>query len=63
MGQERYQSLITFQYIRNSADVLLVFDNIETLDDLINRWYTFYKMNVNIDNARFILVRNKRDIF
>ena len=34
MGQERYQSLIPLQYIRNSAVVLLVFDSIETLEDL-----------------------------
>ena len=63
MGQERYQSLIPLQYIRNSAVVLLVFDSIETLDDLTNRWYKFYKKNVNIDNSKFILVGNKSDIF
>ena len=63
MGQEKYQSLIPLQYIRYSAVVLLVFDSIETLDDLTNRWYKFYKRIVNIDNSKFILVGNKNDIF
>ena len=63
MGQERYQSLIPLQYIRNSAVVLLVFDSIETLEELMNRWYKFYKKNVNVNNSRFILVGNKSDIF
>ncbi len=63
MGQEKFQSLIPLQYIRNSAVVLLVFDSIKTLDDLTNRWYKFYKKNVNIDNSKFILVGNKSDIF
>ena len=63
MGQERYQSLIPLQYIRNSAVVLLVFDSIQTLEELMNRWYKFYKNNVNVNNSRFILVGNKSDIF
>ena len=63
MGQERFQSLIPLQYIRNSAVVLLVFDSIQTLEELMNRWYKFYKNNVNVNNSRFILVGNKSDIF
>ena len=63
MGHEQYQQIIPLQYIRNSAIVLLVFDSIASLDTLINRWYQFYKDNVSTDNARFILVGNKSDIF
>ena len=62
-GQESLQSLIPIQYIRNSHVVLLVFSNIETLNDLKDRWYGFYKANTNIDNAKFILVGNKSDLF
>ena len=63
MGQEQYQSLIPVQYIRDSAIVLLIFCNINTLDDIKRRWIKYYKENTNIDNARFILVGNKSDIF
>ena len=35
----------------------------DTLDDIINRWYSFYQENTNIDNSRFILVGNKSDLF
>ena len=62
-GQEKFQSLIPIQYIRNSAVALLVFADIETLNDLINRWYKFYIKNINIHNSKFILVGNKSDIF
>ena len=62
-GQEKFQSLIPIQYIRNSAVALLVFADIETLNDLINRWYKFYIKNINIYNSKFILVGNKSDIF
>ena len=63
MGQEQYQGLIPIQYMRNSPIVLLVFDSIETLKDLIKRWYKFYKENANIENSRFILIGNKSDTF
>ena len=63
MGQEQYQSIIPVQYIRDSAIVLLIFCNINTLDDIKRRWIKYYKENTNIDNARFILVGNKSDIF
>ena len=63
MGMETYQALIPIQYIRNSPLVLLVFDSIDTLNELINRWYDFYIKNVDINNAKFILVGNKSDLF
>ena len=62
-GMESMQSLIPVQYIRDSHVVLLVFSNIETLDDLKNRWVDYYKVNTNIDNAKFILIGNKSDTF
>ena len=62
VGQEEYQEL-PMQYIRDSHIVLLVFCSIDTLNDIIKRWYKFYKDNANIDNSRFILVGNKSDIF
>ena len=62
-GYEMYQYILPKQYIHDSHIVLLVFDSIETLNDLIKRWYNFYKENANIDNSRFILVGNKSDIF
>ena len=62
-GQESFQSLIPIQYIRNSHVVLLVFSNIDTLNELKDRWYGFYKEYTNIDNAKFILVGNKSDLF
>ena len=63
MGHERYQHILPLQYIRDSHIVLLVFSDLDTLDTIKNRWYTFYKQNANIDNSRFILVGNKSDIF
>ena len=61
-GQEEYHG-ITNQYIRDSHIVLQVFSDLDTLDTIKNRWYTFYKQNANKDNSRFILVGNKSDIF
>ena len=61
-GQEKFQS-INNQYIHDSHIVLLVFSNIDTLIDLKDRWYKFYKENANIDNSRFILIGNKSDTF
>ena len=52
-GEEKFQS-IPIQYIRNSPVALLVFADIETLNDLINRWYEFYIKNINIHNSKFI---------
>ena len=54
---------IPIQYIRDSHIVLLIFCNIETLNSLKDRWYTFYKENSNIEKSRFILIANKSDIF
>ena len=54
---------IPIQYIRDSHIVLLIFCNIETLNSLKDRWYTFYKENSNIENSRFILIANKSDTF
>ena len=63
MGQEDYHGLIPPQYIRNSPIVLLVFSSIDNLNDLIRRWYKYYKDNTNIDNSKFILIGNKSDTF
>ena len=62
-GLESMQSLIPIQYLRDSHIVLLIFSDLDTLDDIINRWYSFYQENTNIDNSRFILVGNKSDLF
>ena len=61
-GQELFQNSIPVQYIRNSHIVLLVFSDIDSLNNLKDRWYSFFKQNANIDNSRFILVGNKSDI-
>ena len=61
-GQEIFSSM-PLQYIRNSHIVLLVFSDIETLNSLKERWYTFYKAHANIENSKFILIGNKSDIF
>ena len=63
MGQEIYQNIMPLQYIRDCHVVLLVFCNIDTLDDIKRRWYNFYKENANVSDSRFILVGNKSDIF
>ena len=62
-GQEIFISSMPLQYIRNSHIVLLVFSDIETLNSLKERWYTFYKAHANIENSKFILIGNKSDIF
>ena len=62
-GQESLQGLIPIQYIRNSHVVLLVFSDIVTLNDIKDRWYSFYKENTNVNNPKFILVGNKSDLF
>ena len=62
-GQEEYQEILPKQYIRDSHIVLLVFDSIDTLDIIRNRWYKFYKENCNIKNSKFILIGNKSDKF
>ena len=62
-GLESMQGIIPQQYIRDSQIVLLVFSNINTLNEVINRWYSFYKENANIDKSKFILIGNKKDIF
>jgi len=62
-GQELFQNSIPVQYIRNSHIVLLVFSDIDSLNNLKDRWYSFFKQHANIDNSRFILVGNKSDIF
>ena len=62
-GEESYLSFLPMQYIRNSHVVLLVFDSIDTLNDLMNRWLKFYKDNSNIDHSRFILIGNKSDLY
>ena len=58
-----FQNSIPVQYIRNSHIVLLVFSDIDSLNNLKDRWYSFFKQYANIDNSRFILVGNKSDIF
>ena len=62
-GLEQFQNIIPIQYIRDSHIVLLVFSNVETLNDIRKRWYIFYKKNSNTENSRFILIGNKSDIF
>ena len=62
-GQEGNMSQLPLQYIRNSQIVLLVFENIYTLNVLKKRWYSFYKENTNVINPKFILIGNKSDIF
>ena len=51
------------QYIRDSHIVLLIFCNIETLNHLKNKLYTYYIDNVDNENSRFILIGNKSDTF
>ena len=62
-GGEQFQNILPKQYIRDSHIVLLVFDNVDTLNDLNKRWFRFYKENSNIDNSKFILIGNKSDTF
>ena len=58
----KYKS-IPIKYIRDSHIIVLVFSNIETLNEVKNRWFNYYKEHSNIDNSRFILVGNKSDLF
>ena len=51
------------QYIRDCHIVLLVFSDLDSLNNLIKRWFRFYKENCNIDNSKFILIGNKSDTF
>ena len=62
IGQEIFSSL-PISYIRDSHIVLLVFDSIDTLNIIKNRWYKYYRENANINNSRFILIGNKSDLF
>ena len=62
-GQERFMYSLPKNYIRGSQIILLVFDNLESLDVLKGRWYNYYKENANIDNSLFIVVGNKSDLF
>ena len=62
-GQERFPDSLTKQFIRNSHIVLLVFENPDTLRELKDRWYKFYKDNTNMNNTKYILVGNKSDTF
>ena len=62
VGQEKFASL-TNSYIRDSHIILLVFDNIKTLNVIKERWYEYYIKNANVENSRFILIGNKSDLF
>ena len=62
-GQEKLESCVPVNYIRDSHIVLLVFSDIETLNELKHRWNKFYKKNINIENSRIILIGNKSDTF
>ena len=62
-GQEILESCVAVNYIRDSHIVLLVFSDINTLNELKHRWNKFYKKNINIENSRIILIGNKSDTF
>ena len=62
-NQDNYKGNIPLQYIRDIHIVLLVFSNIESLNNIKERWYKFYNENANIKNSRFILIGNKSDTF
>ena len=62
-GQEKLESCVAVNYIRDSHIVLLVFSDINTLNELKHRWNKFYKKNINIENPRIILIGNKSDTF
>ena len=62
-GQEGYMYILPKSYIRNSQIVLLVFDSLNNLDILKNRWFSFYKDNCNIETTKFIVIANKSDTF
>ena len=62
-NQENFKGNIPLQYIRNNHIVLLVFSNIETLNNIKEHWYKFNKENTNIENSEYILIGNKSDLF
>ena len=62
-GQEIFEPCVPVNYIRDSHIVLLVFSDINTLNELKHRWNKFYKKNINIENSRIILIGNKSDTF
>ena len=62
-NQENFKGNIPLQYIRNNHIVLLVFSNIETLNNIKEHWHKFNKENTNIENSKYILIGNKSDLF
>ena len=62
-NQENFKGNIPIQYIRNNHIVLLVFSNIETLNNIKEHWHKFNKENTNIENSKYILIGNKSDLF
>ena len=61
-GGEIYNSL-TMNYIRGKDIVLLIFCDLNSLEVLIKRWYSFIKDNSDISKTKFIVVANKSDTF
>ena len=61
-GGEIYNSL-TMNYIRGKDIVLLVFCDLDSLEVLIKRWYSFIKDNSDVSKTKFIVVANKSDTF
>ena len=61
-GQEKLESSVAVNYIRDSHIVLLVFSDINTLNELKHRWNKFYKTYINIEST-IILIGNKSDTF
>ena len=64
-NQEAYQNSLNplpLDYIKDSHIVILVFSNIDSLNNLKKKWYKFYKENTTIKNPRFILIGNISDI-
>ena len=62
-GQEQFMYVLPKSYIHNSKIVLLVFDSINSLEILKNRWFSFYIDNCNIEASKFIVIANKSDTF
>ncbi len=62
-GQEAYMHILPKSYIRNSKIVLLVFDSLNNLEVLKNRWFSFYKDNCSVEDSKFIVIANKSDTF
>ena len=61
-GQEILESCVPVNYIRDSHIVLLVFSDINALNELKHRWNKFYKTYINIEST-IILIGNKSDTF